>query len=590
MVSQRTCAFADILCKMIDFWLNKSVIRALAVFSIVMLAACGDVDTPEDFMSRAMSLRADGQPEAAVNELRGAMRISPDDADIRLLLAEVYLDLNEGALASTALDQALDRGLNPSRAVLPRVRALSAEGRLREVIELAIPSGLGIGDYVGIQYMKAEAMAERSTSKDGLDDEVTKAYVALFDIVEQNLNDRNVAPVAALLSKAREQRLEVERAWQHYACKQTEVDTTGWQPLERSSARVLRVGPKREFKTVTAAARAATDGDVVEIDPGTYPGDVVVWPQSRLLVRGAGDRPLITANGKGVEDRDVWLFTGDEVVVENVEISGARSRFKNGAAIRHIGVGLTLRYVYLHDNENGVLTGNRHPETNQVLIEFSEFARNGDGRGYAHNIYIGHSKRFELRYSYSHASRGGHLVKSRASENIIAYNRLTDGEDGTSSYIVDIPQGGLARIVGNAIEQGPATINHGMISFAGEKMRHADSRLVIVNNSIYNRDFRGIAVRNHAGFSVIMVNNLFGGAPVATSDGDIELINNLTFAEHGMVDPRNYDFSLTSGAHAIDTGIDFDVKPLKEYVHPTQWRQRQAVWRVDNGAYEFCEF
>jgi hypothetical protein len=155
---------------------------------------------------------------------------------------------------------------------------------------------------------------------------------------------------------------------------------------------------------------------------------------------------------------------------------------------------------------------------------------------------------------------------------------------------VDIPQGGLARIVGNVIEQGPATINHGMISFAGEDMRHADSRLVIVNNSIYNRDFRGIAVRNHADLNVVMVNNLFGGAPVATSDGDIELINNLTFAEHGMVDPRNYNFSLTSGAYAIDTGIDFDVKPLKEYVHPTQWRQRQAVWRVDSGAYEFCGF
>ena len=589
MIGQRTRAFAIILCKMIDSWLNTSVMRALAVFSIVLLAACGDANTPEDFMSRAMSLRAEGQPEAAINTLRGAMRLSPDDADIRLLLAEVYLDLNEGALAINALDQALDRGLNPLRAVLPRVRALSAEGRLREVIELAIPSGLHIGDYVGVQYMKAEALAERSTSKDGLDDEVTRAYIGLFDVVEQNLNERKVAAVAALLSKARKQRLEVGRAWQHHDCKQAKAETTGWQPLVQSSARVLRVGPKREFETVAAAAHAATDGDVVEIDPGTYPGDVVIWPQSHLLVRGAGSRPLITANGKGVEDRDIWLFTGDEVVIENVEISGARSRFENGAAIRHIGAGLTLRHVYLHDNENGVLTGNRYTETNQVLIEFSEFARNGDGRGYAHNIYIGRSKRFELRYSFSHESRGGHLVKSRAQNNVIAYNRLTDGEDGTSSYIIDIPEGGAAVVLGNVIEQGPATINNGMISFAGEDVRHADSRLVIVNNSIYNRDFRGIAVRNNAGLNVVMVNNLFGGAPVATSDGDIELINNLTLSEHGMVDPRNYDFSLTSSAHAIDTGIDFDVKPLKEYVHPTQWRQRQAVWRIDNGAYELCD-
>ena len=126
-----------------------------------------------------------------------------------------------------------------------------------------------------------------------------------------------------------------------------------------------------------------------------------------------------------------------------------------------------MRHVYLHDNENGLLTGNRHPESNEILIEFSEFARNGDGRGYAHNIYVGRSKRFEMRYSYSHGSSGGHLVKSRARENIIAYNRLTDEEGGTSSYIVDIPEGGTAAIIGNVIEQGAETLNHGMISYGG---------------------------------------------------------------------------------------------------------------------------
>ncbi len=66
------------------------------------------------------------------------------------------------------------------------------------------------------------------------------------------------------------------------------------------------------------------------------------------------------------------------------------------------GSGLTLRNVYLHDNENGLLTGNRHTESNTVLIEYSEFANNGDDRGFAHNIYVGRSKRFEMRYSYSH--------------------------------------------------------------------------------------------------------------------------------------------------------------------------------------------
>ena len=171
---------------------------------------------------------------------------------------------------------------------------------------------------------------------------------------------------------------------------------------------------------------------------------------------------------------------------------------------------------------------------------------------------------------------------------MIEYNRLTDGEDGSSSYIVDIPKGGTARIVGNVIEQSAATLNHGMISFAGEEIRHADNRLVVANNSIYNRDYRGIAVRNHADLDILMVNNLSGGAPIAMTQGESKRLGNLARAFHGMTDPRAYDFSLTSGADAIDTGADVEWKPKKEYVHPTFWRLRQKVWRIDVGAYERC--
>ena len=39
-----------------------------------------------------MGLWAEGQFEAAADALRAAIRSNPDDAEIRLLLAEVYLD------------------------------------------------------------------------------------------------------------------------------------------------------------------------------------------------------------------------------------------------------------------------------------------------------------------------------------------------------------------------------------------------------------------------------------------------------------------------------------------------------------------
>jgi hypothetical protein len=75
---------------------------------------------------------------------------------------------------------------------------------------------------------------------------------------------------------------------------------------------------------------------------------------------------------------------------------------------------------------------------------------------------------------------------------------------------------------------------------------------------------------------------------MAMIDGQGQLLGNLTRPKHGMTDPRNYEFSLTSGSAAIDRGIEFENIPKYEYVHPTRARQRQAIWRIDVGAREHC--
>ena len=50
-----------------------------------------------------------------------------------------------------------------------------------------------------------------------------------------------------------------------------------------------------------------------------------------------------------------------------------------------------------------------------------------------HNIYIGETDHFVLRGSYVHGAITGHNVKSRARENIIAYNRIMDEKEGASN-------------------------------------------------------------------------------------------------------------------------------------------------------------
>lgn len=88
---------------------------------------------------------------------------------------------------------------------------------------------------------------------------------------------------------------------------------------------------------------------------------------------------------------------------------------------------LTLGHVYLQDNENDLLTGNRFPDTNEILLEYLDFAKQGENRGYVHNIHVGRSKGLKIKSGCWHGSRGRHQVKSKARENVISSNRPVGG-------------------------------------------------------------------------------------------------------------------------------------------------------------------
>jgi hypothetical protein len=181
---------------------------------------------------------------------------------------------------------------------------------------------------------------------------------------------------------------------------------------EAAQPAVLSVGAKRELKRPSAAAQIARDGDVIEIDAGIYDGDAVVWRQHRLTIRGVGGRAHLRADGAQAEDKAIWVVRGNDTTIEGIEFSGAKVPDGNGAGIRLEGAGLTVRDCYFHDNENGILTS-ANPASD-IVVEHSEFAHNGFGDGYTHNLYIGNVRSFTLRFSYVHQALVGHNVKSRA--------------------------------------------------------------------------------------------------------------------------------------------------------------------------------
>ena len=360
------------------------------------------------------------------------------------------------------------------------------------------------------------------------------------------------------------------------------------------TAATRQVGPDQPYEKPCAAIAAASPGDTILIDgTGSYNGDVCVWATSNLVIRGVKGRPHIDAAGKSAQNKGIWVLQGDNTVIENIELSGAVSTDKNGAAVRLEGSGITLRQVYFHDNQDGLLTNNTL--SGEVLIEYSEFGDNGANDGLSHNIYIGRVEKFTLQYSYSHSAIGGHLVKSRAASNYILFNRLSS-EFGNSSYEVEFPSGGLSYIVGNVIQQGPNDPNRTLISYLAEGTHPFNSShdLYVVNNTMVNAQSSGTFIAAASGANPVTVrNNIFFGAGEFTNQGASILANNLSGIDPQFVNPSAYDYRLTSGSPAIDAGADpgtgsgMALLPLYEYVHPSCGEVRNTIGAIDVGAFEF---
>jgi Right handed beta helix region len=273
---------------------------------------------------------------------------------------------------------------------------------------------------------------------------------------------------------------------------------------------VLRVGPGQQYARPSQAARAARDGALVEIHSGDYDGDVAVWRQSDLTLRGVGERPHLRAGGQAAEGKAIWVIKGDRVTVENLELSGARVPSRNGAAIRAEGAGLTIRNCRFHHNEMGLLT-NPSPDS-VVVIEDSEIDRNTTdterhGR-LGHNIYINQARRFVLRSSDVHGARIGHQVKTRAQRNEIRDNRIHDG-DGWGSLLLDISNGGQAVVINNDFRQSARAGNRTAIGFAAEASDRTspDHDLRVEGNRFVNEGGAATFVRNHSSAPALLKGN-----------------------------------------------------------------------------------
>jgi hypothetical protein len=357
----------------------------------------------------------------------------------------------------------------------------------------------------------------------------------------------------------------------------------------------IRIGPTRDYKTAASAQTAIQDGYVIEIDEGTY-SDVTYWAQNNITIRGNG-RVIYDLTDTYIQNKKgIWVIQGNNVTVENIEFTGAAVGDRNGAGIRYEGNGkLTIKNCYFHHNEDGLLTGNNGSE--DITIIGSEFHDHGKSNGgFSHNIYIGKGAKFTMINSYSHDAYEGHDVKSRADENYILYNRIVDhndwNADKASSYLLDLPEGGLSFVIGNEFHQSTKASNPASFSYAKENTNGPIQKLYVINNTFVNSKANNSSFINLGGNPEINIQNNIINNYTAFINGDYTGIFDNNEENPTFVDKDAMNYELTSESLGINSGVTLSSQngvnliPSSEYSHPKTLKDRLINGVIDIGAHE----
>ena len=364
-----------------------------------------------------------------------------------------------------------------------------------------------------------------------------------------------------------------------------------------ASAETFVVGPKAPALTLGEALAKAKDGDTIAVMEGEYDGQVGVVTQNKLTIQGVGKRPVLRAGGKHAEGKAILVVRGGEVLVDNIEFRGARVPDGNGAGIRFESGKLTVRSCAFHDNEKGLLTGN--DAGSELTVVDSQFGSAPQSRGLLpHLLYVGRIAKLSLPGSRFHEGYEGHLVKSRAKESNIAYNMILDGPGGEASYEIDLPNGGLARIVGNVVGQSAGTQNRVLIAYGAEGNAWPESSLVVAHNTLLNAGVvpgwfvRVWDDRLPKEAQVQVLNNVGAGLGIYSLGDAAVFEGNGRTLGRWLRGPSVLDFALPADSRLKGTAVDprkaggQDLSPTAEFASPIGVRALQPPVRWSPGAFQ----
>jgi Ca2+-binding RTX toxin-like protein len=283
----------------------------------------------------------------------------------------------------------------------------------------------------------------------------------------------------------------------------------------------LTVGQGQQYSTIKAAVAASRDGDVINVQAGTYTNENIEI-NTKITLQGVGGMVKMVGtqdvtNGKGL------LVINTDVSIDHFEFTGATGGNNNAAGIRYQGGDLVITNSYFHDNYNGILAA--PSETGTITIRNSEFASNGYGDGFTHNLYVNDIAKLTITDSLFHDANNGHEIKSRAQVTEISNSRIYD-ENGDTNYSIDLPNGGRGVITNNVIQQSAGSGNTNIVAMGAEGNIHSGSHLTMTGNTIINElSGRGTVLMNASnspgvfdGNAVYNPNTLISGSGISASN------------------------------------------------------------------------
>lgn len=272
--------------------------------------------------------------------------------------------------------------------------------------------------------------------------------------------------------------------------------------------------PSAQYPTIAAAVAAAnldtdlTNQYVISIAPGTYTNDTAEIDRAMTIQAAQpGSAVILNETAALPNEKGILLayapLTVDGLTFQNAWISNDLGG--NGAGIRdqdgsNNGT-LTVRNSTFINNQMGILTANG--TTNNVVLDNNLFMNNGNlpsAGPFGHAVYIGPANSLTASDNEVCGTNVGHDIKSRAAVNIIENNTLYDGAAdpnqpncsvGSSSYALDLPNGGEATVTGNTMVQGASTQNGVIFAYGEEGIAFSANSIGFSNNVMQNSGVSG---------------------------------------------------------------------------------------------------